>query len=211
MIVARQQLEQRMCLRGVSWDTYQALRDAEENYHLRMTYDHGVLEVVSPSRKHEQVSYLIGRMIDQWSLRHKIHIGAGRNTTFSRKDLEQGLEPDNCYWIRNEEIMRGKDDVDLRIDPPPDLVLEVDVTRSLIPKLPIYAALGVSEVWHWKFESLEALRLDANGQYQARKGSIELRRFPLDLAAKLVVEREGKSDTTVIQEFIRAIRPRRRG
>lgn len=210
MIVANRDLDRRFFLRGVSWETYQALRGADENYNLRMTYDHGALEIVSPSRQHEHVSYLIGRMIDQWSLRHKIEIGAGRNTTFSRQDLKRGLEPDNCYWITHEKVMRDKDDVDLLVDPPPDLVLEVDVTSSSIPKLPIYAALGVPEVWRWQYEAIEPLRLDSHGKYQMKKGSIELKKFPLSLAASLIVQRVGRSDTEVIREFIRAIRPRRR-
>jgi len=209
MIVARQQPERRVLLGGVSWETYQSLRRAEENCNLRMTFDRGAMEIVSPSRKHEQISYLVGWMIDVWAVFHRIDVAVGRNTTFGRRDLNRGLEPDNCYWISHEELMRDKDEVDLRFDPPPDLVLEVDITHSSIPKLPIYAALGVPEVWHWKLDALEVLRLDADEQYRTRKGSAELPRFPLAVAAKLLIERTGKSDTAVIQEFIRAIKPRR--
>jgi Uma2 family endonuclease len=210
MIGAGEQVERRIYLGGVSWETYQSLRCAEENLNLRMTYDRGELEILSPSLRHEHISYLIGWMIDQWTLLNKTDIAAGRHTSFGRRDLDRGLEPDNCYWITHEELMRDKDEVDLRFDPAPDLVLEVDITRSSIPKLPIYAALGVPEVWLWKLDSLEVLRLDAQGEYEACKGSVELRRFPLVVAAKLLAERTGKSDTTVIREFIRAIKPRRR-
>jgi Uma2 family endonuclease len=210
MIARNEPLEKRVYLGGVTWETYQALRQADENVHLRMTYDRGALEIVSPSRKHEQVSYLIGRMIDQWTLLHEIDIAAGRNTTFNREDLDRGLEPDNCYWISHEEAVRYQDEVDLHRDPPPDLVLEVDVTRSSIPKLPIYAALGVPEVWHWKLGTLEVLRLDAVGQYRPRKGSAELPRFPLATASKLLQDRAGRSDTAVIQTFVRSIKSRRK-
>lgn len=205
MIIAREQLEGCVRLGGVSWAVYQALRRADENIHLRMTYDRGALEIVSPSRKHEQVSYLIGRMIDQWTLYWDIDVAAGRNTTFSRRDLDRGLEPDNCYWISHEAAMRDRDELDLTCDPPPDLVLEVDVTRSSIPKLPIYAALGVPEVWHWKLGALEALRLSGEGKYRSRRQSSELPRFPLALATQLLLGRSGRSDTAVIQEFIRSI------
>jgi Uma2 family endonuclease len=210
MIASRNYLEKRVYLGGVTWETYQALRRADENRNLRMTFDHGALEIVSPSRKHEQISYLVGWMIDVWAVSRKIDVGVGRNTTFSRRDLDRGLEPDNCYWITNEHLVRDKGDVDLRVDPPPDLVLEVDVTRSSIPKRPIYAALGVPEVWHWNHDVLEVLRLDENGQYQPSQASVELPRFPLAVAAKLVAGRAGMSDTAVIQKFIRAIKPRRR-
>ena len=107
MIVAREQPERRIFLGGVSWETYQSLRGAEENANLRMTYDRGAMEIVSPSRKHEHISCLVGRMIDQWTLLHKIGVAAGRNTTFGRRDLDRGLEPDNCYWITHEELMRA--------------------------------------------------------------------------------------------------------
>lgn len=210
MIATQRDLERRIFLGGISWDTYQSLRKADENYHLRMTYDHGALEIASPSRRHEQVSYLLGSMIDQWVVRHKIDMAAGRNTTFSRRDLDQGLEPDNCYWFRNERAIRNKADVDLRIDPPPDLVLEVDISRSSIPKMPIYAALGVPEIWQWRLDAIEVFRLNDRRQYAVKKGSVELRKFPLEVAARLLNEREDKSDTAVIQEFARAIRVRRR-
>lgn len=210
MIALREELERRVSFGGVSWQTYQSLRSATENYHLRMTYDQGALEVVSPSRKHEQISYLIGRMIDQWSLVHKIDIAAGRNTTLSRQELDRGLEPDNCYWIRHEAAMRDKEDVDLRFDPPPDLAVEVDLTHSSVAKLPIYAALAVPEVWQWRLDDLQVLRLDAEGNYQPCKASSELARFPLAAAAKLLQQRVGKSDTAVVQEFVRLIKPKRR-
>ena len=102
MIVARESTERRIFLGGVSWETYQSLRGAEENSNLRMTYDRGELEIVSPSRNHEHISYLVGRMIDQWTYCQKIDIAAGRNTTFGRRDLERGLEPDNCGANRKE-------------------------------------------------------------------------------------------------------------
>lgn len=214
MIVATKTLsketrETRVLLRGVSWDMYRSLRDPEENNHLRMTYDRGELEIMSPSRKHEEVSYLTGRMIDQWTLLHDVDVAAGRNTTFSRKDLERGLEPDNCYWISHSEEVLGRDEIDLKVDPPPDLALEVEVSRPAIPKIPIYAALGVPEVWRWQFDSFEVLRLDSKKQYQPRKSSLELPRFPLSLVAEMIADRQGKSDTVVVKEFIRAIKGKR--
>src|SRR5687768_13794599 len=117
--IALASAERPLLLRGVSWETYQALRAPQENNHLRMTYDRGALEIMSPSRKHEEVSYLTGRMIDQWTLLQDIDIAGGRNTTFSRHDLERGLEPDNCYWITRAEDVYDREEIDLRVDPPP--------------------------------------------------------------------------------------------
>jgi Uma2 family endonuclease len=208
-VVVSEQVEKRVVLHGVSWELYRALREPEDNNHLRMTYDRGELEIMSPSRRHEEISYLTGRMIDEWTLLHDIDVAAGRNTTFSRKDLEKGLEPDNCYWVTNEHKVRGSGEIDLTVDPPPDLALEVDVSRSAIPKLPIYAALGVPEIWRWKHEMFEILRRDSKGQYQPKKGSIELPGFPFRLAEVTLGSREGRSQTALIKDFIRAIKRRR--
>lgn len=205
MSIAPDIFEHRTLLHDVSWQTYQTLRAANPGGGLRMTYDRGDLEIMSPSRKHERVAYLIGRMIDQWTLHHGIEIEAGRNTTFSREDLLQGLEPDNCYWIASQEAVRGKDEINLAIDPPPDLALEVDVNRSSILKLPIYQALGVPEVWRWQHEVLEVLRLDAAGGYRPQTGSTQLARFPIELAIAILDAREEKGDTALIQQFVRAI------
>jgi Uma2 family endonuclease len=208
MTIALDHFEHRVLLHDVTWDTYQALRAANPSGHLRMTYDQGVLEVRSPSRKHERISYLFGRMIDQWTLARDIHIQAGRNTTFSREDLRRGLEPDNCYWIAHEAQVRDRDEVDLAVDPPPDLALEVDVSHSAMPKLPVYAALGVPEVWRWRYDLLEVLRLDSARRYEAQAESVELPGFPLDLASQIVTQREGQSDTHLIQTFLREIKLR---
>jgi Uma2 family endonuclease len=206
MIATTEQLDGRIFLSGVSWKTYLSLRNATENDHLRMTYDRGALEIMSPSSKHELVSYLMGRMIDQWTLHFEIDIRAGRSTTFHRKDLEKGLEPDNCYWITHQLQMRDKDKVNLRRDPPPDLVLEVDVSWSSIPKLPIYAAMGVPEVWHWNDDdNLEVLRLAKGPKYKVCKDSRELPKFPFALVMSLIHQRQRMSDTQIIKEFIKTI------
>jgi Uma2 family endonuclease len=192
----------RFVLRGVSWQVYQALRLAPENDHLRMTYDRGALEIMSPSRRHEQVSYLLGRMIDAWTLFHEIEVAAGRTVTFSREDLGRGLEPDNCYWIRHESVVRGDRELDLTVDPPPDLVIEVEVTQSALPKMPILAALGVPEVWQWKNDQLQVLRLDARGRYRAKRSSGELPHFPIAAAAELLARRKTASETRIVREFL---------
>lgn len=210
MIIAKRDLERRVVLYGIPWETYRTLRDAEENSQVRMTYDQGALEFVSPSRMHEQISYLLGRMIDQWTLLKKVEIAAGRNTTFRREDLACGLEPDNCYWIRHEKMMRGKGEVNLSVDPPPDLVIEVDVTNPSVAKLPIYLALGVPEVWHWEEERLQVLVKSNRGSYQPRATSKELPGFPLHIAEELLQERHDKGETTLIAQYIRKLRSRKK-
>lgn len=192
-------------LRGISWQIYQALRSPEANDHLRMTYEEGCLEIMSPSKKHEQISYLIGRMIDEWTMQRGMEIHGGRSTTFSRQDLDRGLEPDNCYWIANEMRVRDRDAIDLSIDPPPDLALEVDVTSQMIPKLPIYQAIGVPEVWRWHDESLEIVVLQGVAGFLAQDRSACLPNFPVVAMVNLLRQRQSMGNNALIRAFRKAI------
>jgi len=108
------------------------------------------------------------------------------------------LESDGCWWIKNEYRVRGKSRIDLRFDPPPDLALEVEVSHNLVPKLPIYQALGVPEVWHWRDNSLVVLTLDSERKYTQRSDSIALPGFPFQLAEQFVRQRHGESGTALM-------------
>jgi Uma2 family endonuclease len=89
-------------------------------------------------------------------------VGAG-STTFRRRDIDGGLEPDQCYYTVNAQRMLGLRDLDLSVDPPPDLALEVDFTRSSLDRMAIYAALGVPEVWRWDAAGLHVYHLQTSG------------------------------------------------
>jgi len=197
-------IERRVVLEGVSWETYQSLRDTNGN-HLRMTYDRGVLEIMSPSRKHGKVATLIGLMIYEWCRLRRIPLESGGDLTCDRQDLERGLEPDLCYWVTNQAVVRGKDDIDLAVDPPPDLALEVEVSRSAVPKLPIYQELRVPEVWRWRAEKLEVLRLQQRGNYATLSASSELPDFPLRLAEGFIEQRDLEDEITLMERFEQAI------
>ena len=141
---------QQAVLRGIRFETYERLLEDLGDRQVRLTYDRGVLEIMSPSHQHERTSRLIGRLIHAMTEELAIEIELGGSTTWRRRDLEKGLEPDECYWIQNEAKVRGRTDLDLRVDPPPDLAIEVDVHGRSLARLPIYAALGVPEIWRYK-------------------------------------------------------------
>lgn len=191
-------------LHGVSWATYQALRAPEENGHLRMTFDDGDLEIMSPQKKHGRIASLLDHMIYEWTRLHSIEIESGRDMTCDREDLAKGLEPDLCYWIANQPRVHGRDEIDFQHDPPPDLALEVDVTRTSIPKLPIYAALRIPEVWCWR-KGLKILRLDAAGQFAASDESGVLPGFPLRVVAEFIDRRNTIGETRLMAEFATTI------
>ncbi len=140
-------LEQRFLLHGVSWRIYQDLRDAPENEHVRMTYQGGDLEMMAPSKSHEQYASLIDRLLHVWTLERGIDIQSCRTMTCKREDLRRGFEPDNCYYVANEALVRNHPELDLTVDPPPDLAVEVDLSGKGRDKLAVYAAFGVPEVW----------------------------------------------------------------
>jgi Uma2 family endonuclease len=128
----------------VSWDEYDALMTALPERRLPHTYDRGTLEIMSPSKPHEWIKKLIGRMVESMTLELNIPIQSVGSTTLRRELLKRGLEPDDSYYIANEARVRGKETLDLQSDPPPDLVIEVDVTSSCLDRLDVYAALRVA-------------------------------------------------------------------
>ena len=122
--------EQRVVIDGVRWSTYVSLLEDGENQRGRMTFDQGVLEIMSPGRVHENVGRLLGRMVEAFTEELEIEVVSVASTTFKREDMKRGFEADEAYYIRNAAAVAGKGELDLTIDPPPDLVIEVDMSRS---------------------------------------------------------------------------------
>ena len=161
-------------LSGISWETYQALvRELESQPSKRLTYDNGLLEIFMPLPPHEKNKKYLARLVEIITETLDIEICSLGSCTWSRKDLAKGVEADKCYYIQNEAVIRGKMTIDLMIDPPPDLAIEIDITSPSLPRLPIYCALGVSEVWRFDGEKMVLLAL-SNGEYQEIPASIAL-------------------------------------
>ena len=158
---------------NVSWDEYERILRDPEMMSKRMTYDEGRLVIMSPLPRHEHEKRLIGRMIEMLTFELDIPICSLSATTWRRKQLRKGLEPDECYYVQNEPKVRGKDRINLRRDPPPDLVVEVEVTHHPINKIAIYEALGVPEVWVYTGKKLRTLRL-TDGGYEDVEYSVAL-------------------------------------
>jgi Uma2 family endonuclease len=141
--------EQRVILRGLSWDGYlQILNALPQSRGSRLTYDDGILEITVPLESHEFSSRLIERFI--WTLVELmgLRIKTMGSTTMNYPNLKKGAEPDNAYYIQNQPLVKGRD-VDFSQDPPPDLVVEVDITHTDIAKNQFYASLGVPEFWRF--------------------------------------------------------------
>jgi Uma2 family endonuclease len=165
--------EERLVLAGISWNIYEALRENEENWHIRMTYDEGTLELMSPSTDHEAIKRLLGRMIECFTEEMRIPCRSLSGSTWKRPTQAKGLEADECYYILNQHRVCKRRKVDLTIDPPPDLAVEVEVSRSSLQRMRIYAALGVLEVWRWRRGELTAWSLEGQ-EYVEREFSLNL-------------------------------------
>jgi Uma2 family endonuclease len=188
-------------MRRTNWQQYVELRDSNENRNVRMTFDRGELELMSPTRLHERLNFLIGHCIIAWVEEKRIPFQGCGSTTFRREDLQRGLEPDNCYYIQNEPAVRDRDEVDLTIDPPPDLVVEVDITSSSIDRMQIYAAMGVPEVWRWHDDALHCLVLKPDGEYAEVGFSRSLPGFPFERMVELLRRRNTADGLTLVREF----------
>lgn len=168
--------QSRLVLYGVDWRTYgRMLRAFGGRPAVRLTYDRGVLEIMTLSHEHESWGHLLRRLVEAMSEELGLLIKGGRSTTFRRRGRKRGLEPDECYWIATESQVRGKLKIDLRRDPPPDLALEIDVTHSSLDRLEICRVLGVPEVWRLEEQKLVCYLLGGDGHYAVSSTS---RSFP---------------------------------
>lgn len=162
--------EGRVTLRNVSWEMYEQLVEEDPDRSApRFFYDRGVLEIVSPSFEHEQIAGVIASLVNELAVELEIDVVGAGSTTFGRAGLSRGFEPDaSFYFSENAARIRGKRRISLDAgDPPPDLVVEVDITSPSASKLPIYARLGVAEVWRHDGTRLTIfglLRQDAEGE-----------------------------------------------
>jgi Uma2 family endonuclease len=195
------QAANRFLLKNISWQTYEALlKDVESQPGLRLTYDQGILEIMTPLAPHERNSRLIGRLVEALTEELNIEICSLGSLTCKREDLARGLEPDECYYIQNEPVIRSLEQIDLNQDPPPDLAIEIDITSSSINRLALYASLGVPEVWRYDGSRLIIYQLEG-GEYRVCDRSST---FPLITSSEIIrfLElRKSNGETTLIRLF----------
>jgi len=193
----------RLVLHCVTWREYtRMLREFEHRRNVRLTYDRGRLEIMTLSHLHEGMGWFIGRLIDVMTEELNLPVKGGGSTTFRKKKKQKGLEPDNCYWIANEALVRGLNEIDLNIHPAPDLALEVDITRSSLNRMGIYSAIKVPEVWRYNRDGLAFMVLNAVGKYEPAATSPT---FPVPIAPAdllpFIEMRNRMDENAVIREF----------
>jgi len=197
---ATEEDERRFVLHGVPWSAYVALRDAlDDQSGLKMTYLKGALELMSPSRLHEDAKTIIGRLLEVWAMERDVDLRGFGGATFRREAKERGLEPDECYKL-------GKlDDDDV-----PDIAIEVIVSSGLVDKMAVYAGLDVPEVWEWRPSTraivVHRLMSVISGEYQYRTRSEVLPDLDLALLSSFV--QPGENQTRLAKAYQAALRAR---
>ena len=162
----QEEREQRVVLGHVSWATYESLlADHADTSSPRFTYSEGMLEIMIPSSEHEELKEIMTTIAEIIAEEQQVEFKGLGSTTFRRQDLDRGTEPDSCFYIQNVERIRGKKEIDLRVDPPPDLVIEIEITSPAVAKLPVYARLRVPEIWLHDGRAPRILRLSGD-QYE---------------------------------------------
>lgn len=158
----------------VGWQDYEELLAAiGEASSLRISYDEGTLQVMSPSSKHEYVTKLIERLVDRISIRQRIKVLFYGSATLKKQSEQKGAEPDACFYVQTADAVGTKEQIDFNSDPPPDVVLEIDIHHESVSKFPIYAAFGVPELWRYDGATLTIYRL-RDGQYVLADASLAL-------------------------------------
>jgi Uma2 family endonuclease len=163
-------------IQNLSWQNFEEiLSDLGENRNTRISYYQGTLELMSPLARHERPHRIIASIVTTLlELQNRNWEDFG-STTFKRPTVA-GVEPDTCFYIQNAEQVKGCQDMNLSLYPPPDLAIESDVTSRTT--LDAYLALGVPEVWVYHRETL-AIYLLKNGQYVESPTSLVFPNLPI--------------------------------
>ncbi len=200
--------EQRFVWYGLSWDQYEGLLRTFGDRRLRHTYVEGALEIVSPSLDHESTKSLLGAFVEMSCRLLKLPRKSIGSTTMKKKAWRRGLEPDEGFYMGVDSVrqMKSRRRFDPERDPPPDLIVEVDITSSSQDRMHFYRRLRVPEVWRFSNEVVEFFALATSGRYRKITRS---RVFPFLKAADLtrfVAKRDDIDDTELELEFEQWVR-----
>jgi Uma2 family endonuclease len=196
-------------LEDVSWEFYEQLlaKLDDEGRHLHVTYDNGRLEMMSPLPKHGRWESQIVRLVGDLCVERNIEFASGGDTTFRNKARRVGLEPDACFYFTNCDAFKNIDGAwDAKKHPAPDLVIEVEATRKSIAKQPIYAKLGIKELWRFDGKRLHVLVLDSEGNFQPSISSAVFPFLPMQDFEAFLHRFDKESDIAVIRAFRQWVR-----
>ena len=188
-------------LTDIGWDEYEEiLREFEERPGYRLTYRKGKLEIMSPRPDHETDKEFIQDLVRFMTWETNTTLQTLGSTTFKLRREDTGAEPDTCFYIQNAAQIVGKRVLDLNTDPPPDIVVEIDTTNDSWQKFPIYATLGVPELWRYDGEQTEFYALQ-DAEYQLVPAS---RAFPIltpEVLTGFLAQSKAEGQTAALRSF----------
>ncbi len=184
--VEKQKVVEKVVLHNISWDTYEnLLKDQAEKSGTHFSYNNGDLEIMVESYKHGRYSSILSELVVEIATRLEIDsVGAG-STTFKKEKNRKGFEGDASYYFKNAELVRPKDEIDLSKDPAPELVLEIDITHGSLSKFPIFASIGIEEIWRFDGEKVLFYRLE-NEDYKEVSESVCLKSVKSETVTELL-------------------------
>lgn len=194
---------QQVLLQDVTWEEFEAiLQDLGDRRSARVAYCDGLLEIMSPLPEHEYFKQTISIAIEDMAETLELEYESYGSTTWRRQAKQAGLEPDNCFYFQNEAIVRGKLQFDLNQDPPPDLALEIDITSRSLERFPIYARLGVPELWCYDSGRLRMYHLQQEQYIEAEHSTV----FPnLEITAlPQLIEQHRSAGRLALRRAVRA-------
>ncbi len=196
----------RVTVEPVTWEEYERLMDAREEAgrHVRLTFDQGRLEIMPTSLTHELLKKILAILIEAWLCETGGDYLPGGNVTVKSEAKERGFEPDECYYVQNRARMAGRRELDLATDPPPDLVIEAEVSRTATGRLPVFAGLGVPEVWRYDGERIVVLLLGPGETYQESATSRAIPTFPFAEVPRFVAMAESTTSYAAVARAFRA-------
>jgi Uma2 family endonuclease len=198
---------QRFRLSGVDWQSYEQILEALGEHHVRITYDRGELELMSPLSPHELCKTFFVKLLYVLCEELDLPVKCCGSVTIRRQAVARGLEPDECFYLESAAQVRDWRTLDLAHDPPPDLAVEIDISRSCLDRFGVYAALGVPEVWRFDGTTLQAYRLAANATYDPVSVSPSLPFLPLDevlpLLERTFSDQDDRAQMRALREWVR--------
>lgn len=192
--------EKLITLTGIKWLTFKAIMsDVGDGRAWRIAYAEGVLEIRMPLTEHEEPKGMIESFVEAFADELDMEVRKLGALTLEREDLARAIEPDSCFYVQNESVVRGKS-INLPADPPPDLVVESDYTSSSLNKFSIYASLGVPEIWRYRNQSLLVYQL-VEGNYEQRENSLAFPFLPIAEIPGLIEQSKAIGQRAAVRLF----------
>jgi Uma2 family endonuclease len=191
-----------MIVPDVTWENYQQLvEELDHQNGVRLTFDKGSLEIISPLPIHEKYKEFLIRLMDRLSILMNFDLESLGSTTFNQEWLNNGVEPDTCFYIQNASKVIGKDRIDLAVDPPPDIAVEVDISHHSTTKLKIYEELKVPEIWLYDNLNLKIFILGENG-YIASSSSSSFPFLTSEALTRFLEQSKTQGQGAALQSFL---------